>query len=461
MSLSGAMNTAVSGLAGQSVALSSISNNVANSQTTGFKQTDTTFESYLTESNANVSAPGTVVARPQYTNDQQGTIVQVNNPTSLAIAGQGFFPVQQQVGQLNGKPIFNAQQFYTRAGDFVPNSLGNLVNSTGYTLDGFPAQVTSGGVTTFNKAALVPVQIDQSPSPPVATTTMSLAANLPSTPPAGATSFTSTQQIYDPLGNTHDVTMNWQQVLPVAPATAATNQYTLTINATGSSTQPTTGPLLITFGTGAAPAGNGAAAGTILSIAPAATDPANTVPSAAVQAAATATSATPAAVNMNLNYGTGAQPLTLNLGTFQSANGITQYSGSTFAVTSQTQDGLPQGNYTSVSVSSEGNVVANYDNGATKVLAQVPLATFSSPDSLQAQDGETFTQTLDSGTANLVTVNTEGSGKLVTGAIESSNVDIASQFTQMIIAQRAYTANTKMISTVSQLLQDTLNMVQG
>lgn len=461
MSISGAMNTAVSGLAAQAAALSSISDNVANSQTVGFKQTDTTFVDYLTESNGSIHAPGAVVARPQYTNDQQGAVVQVTNPTSLAIAGQGFFPVQQRIGEANGAPVFNPQQFYTRAGDFTANASGNLVNGAGYTLDGFPATGTVGGVTSFNTAALAPIQIDLSPSPPVPTSTMALAANLPATPPAGADSFTSTQQIYDPSGNTHDVTMTWKQVPPAAAGGAATNQYTLTIDAPGSSTQATTGPLLISFGTGVAAPGNGAPAGAILSIAAAATDPVGTVPDAATQAAATATSGTPATVGLTLNYGTGTQPITLNLGDFRTGSGITQYAGSSFQVTSQTQDGLPQGNYSSVSVTAAGTVLANYDNGATRTLATIPLATFASPDSLQQQDGQAFSQTLASGTANLVRPDTEGSGKLVIGAVESSNVDIAAEFTQMIVAQRAYTANTKMISTASQLLQDTLNMVQG
>ena len=461
MSISGAMNTAVSGLNAESAALASISNNVANSQTVGFKQADTSFVDYLTQTNASTDGSSSVVAKPQYTNDLQGTVAASTNPTSLAISGQGFFPVQRQTGELNGQPVFNTLQFYTRAGDFTTNINGNLVNSAGYTLDAYPAVTAANGTTTIDKTALKPVHIDETPSSPVATTKMAISANLPATPPAGAATFTSTQQVYDPLGNMQDITLTWTQV----PAIAAvpSNQYTLSITAPGSSTQPNTGPLTVTFGTGSvASGGNGAPAGSILSITDAsATDPASTLPAAAVQAAATPTSATPATVTLALNYGTGAQPIVLNLGTFQSASGVTQYSGSSYQVAAQSADGTPQGNFSSVSIAATGNVVINYDNGATKTIAQVSLATFASPDSLQSQDGQAYTQSLASGSANVVVAGTDGAGTLTTSAVEGSNVDIATEFTNMIVAQRAYEANAKMITTASSLLQVAIQRVQG
>ncbi len=111
MSLFGAMNTAISGLGAQSQAFGNISDNVANSQTAGFKRVDTTFMSLLTTSTLRANEPGAVVARPDYVNTVQGTITQSDNPLGLAVAGQGFFAVSQQTGAVNSVPTFNPQQF--------------------------------------------------------------------------------------------------------------------------------------------------------------------------------------------------------------------------------------------------------------------------------------------------------------------------------------------------------------
>src|SRR5579872_1319341 len=109
MSLFGAMNTAISGLSAQSSAFGNISDNVANSQTTGFKRVDTSFIDYLTTSNATSNVPGAVVARPDYVNNVQGTVAQTDNPLGLAIAGQGFFAVSTQAGVVGNLPTFSPQ----------------------------------------------------------------------------------------------------------------------------------------------------------------------------------------------------------------------------------------------------------------------------------------------------------------------------------------------------------------
>jgi len=119
MSLYSSMNTALSGMNAQSRALGHISDNVANSQTIGFKRTDTNFVSYISESNSDVHRPGTVLARPDFTNQVQGTVEQVENPLAMAISGQGFFTAALPVGtNTDGSKNFDARNFYTRAGDF-------------------------------------------------------------------------------------------------------------------------------------------------------------------------------------------------------------------------------------------------------------------------------------------------------------------------------------------------------
>ena len=444
MSLFGAMNAAVGGMSAQSAALSSISDNVANSQTVGFKETDTAFVNYLTGSSATSHSPGAVVARPEYTNTQQGAVTQVSNPTSLAITGGGFFAVQRPTGA----STFSAQPYYTRVGDFSPNSAGYLVNSTGYALDGWPAANAAG--TQFNSSAAGPIQISKAPSAPVPTSDIKMTANLPSTPPVGTTSYNSTVQVFDAGGNAQNVNLAWSQIPTTAPGPVTTanpavpNQWNLTVNSGAS----TTGPLLINFGTTAADAG------TITGIAAAATDPAGTVP------AAQATGGL-AQINLGLDFGLGTQSVKLDLGQFGKASGLTQFSGTTYQVASQTQDGSAQGNYTSVTIRPTGDVVINYDNGASSTIARIPLVGFSNANALQQQDGQAFTATTDSGSPNVVSAGTGGTGSLIVGAEEGSNVDIAAQFTQMIVAQRAYTANSKVVTTANSLMQDTLNMIQG
>ena len=445
MSLLGSLNTAVGGMNAQSAALSSISNNVANSQTVGFKETDTAFIDYLTDPANNSYTAGAVAARADYTNSQQGTITQVSNPTSLAISGAGFFAVQRQTSATTFDPL----PYYTRAGDFTADNQGYLVNSEGYTLDGWPSQNAAG--TEFNSAALVPIKVDKAPTPPVPTSSFTLAANIPSTPIAGTTTYSSVEQVFDADGNPQNLTLTWSQTLQDGTAITAVNQPTAAnpvqpnvwaLNV-ATATGANEGPYNVAFGATAADAG------TIVSITPAG------------GAAAPGATGTAATVALNPNFGYGAQAITLNLGDYGGTTGVTQFAGTDYQVASQTQNGLAQGNYSSVSIQTNGNVIINYDNGTTATIAKVPLVNFSNPDGLQSHNGQTFTPTVDSGQANVVQAGTAGTGSMTVGAEEGSNVDIAEQFTQMIVAQRAYTANTKVITTANEMLQDTLNLVQG
>jgi flagellar hook protein FlgE len=450
----------------QAAALSAISNNVANSETVGFKETDTSFLDYVTQANATSEAPGQVVALPEYENAVQGTVTQVSNPTSLAVSGNGFFPVQLPIGSAGtGAVTYSPDQYYTQAGDFSLNANGNLENSEGYVLDGYPANAAG---TAFNTNALGPIQVSQAPSPPVATTTVGLSANLGATPPAGTTSYTSTAQIYDAGGNEQTLNLNWSQVTATGPVSATNvvsatnpvlpNEWDLTVSTTGANPQ-TTGSMLVTFNSA-----TGTAAGTIESIGTPTGTPATTAnpPGILSTVSAAQASGDAATITLPLNFGLGTQGVTLNLGQFGSTNGVTQYSGSTYAqAAAPTQNGLPQGDYSGVTVQSTGDVVINYSNGSTQTIAQVPLATFANPDALQSQSGQAFTATINSGAANITAPGTGASGTLVAGSVEGSNVDIATQFTQMIVAQQAYTANSKVITTANSMLQVAVNMIQG
>ena len=172
MSLLGAMSTAISGLNGQSAAFTNISDNVANSQTTGFKGVGTSFIDYLTTSNATTNLSGSVVTRPAYLNNVQGSISQSADPLALAIDGQGFFAVSVQNGNgPTGAPTFNPQQYYTRAGDFTLDANGFLQNSAGAYLNGYTVDPSTGQV---NSSTLAPITVTQTQFQPVATTAVSL-----------------------------------------------------------------------------------------------------------------------------------------------------------------------------------------------------------------------------------------------------------------------------------------------
>ena len=438
MSLFGAMDTAISGLNSQSAAFANISDNLANSQTVGFKGTDTAFIDYLTESTATQNASGSVVAVPKYVNDVQGTIAQSDNPLALAISGQGFFPVSMPVQ--NNATASSAQQFsplpfYTRTGDFQVNNAGYLVNSAGAYLNGWPVNSTSGLVNTNG---LAPIQVTKSTLNPVATSNITLSANLPATP-SSTTPVSSKVTVYDGLGTAHTINLSWTQ--------NATNDWTVTVASPDDTTATARGTAEVKFG---ATSGNGVADGTVGSLGTA---------TGSVTTSSYAAS-TPANLTFTTDFGQGTQTINLNLGDFGSSTGLTQYAGTSYSLGSLTQNGVPPGSFSSISTQASGNVVINYSNGQSRTIAQVPVITFADADALQRQDGQSFTATQGSGTPNANAAGNNGAGTLVVGSTEASNVDIATQFSKLIVAQQAYSSNAKVITTASDMTQTTINMIR-
>jgi flagellar hook protein FlgE len=442
MSLLGAMNTAISGLTAQSAAFSNISDNVANSQTVGYKRVDTNFVDYLTTSTTFTNDPGAVVARPDYVNNVQGTITQTDNPLGLAIAGQGFFAVSQQIGQINDIPTFNPQQFYTRAGDFQLNAAGYLVNSAGEFLNGWSVDPVTGIV---NQNSLKPIQVTQTVFNPIQTSNVTLSANLPATPAGGsgtaAAPISSDIDVFDALGTEHVITLNWVQ--------NATSDWTVSINSPDdTSGTPLLGTAEVQFG--ALTSGNPVPEGTVGQLT-------STTGSVTTVGYAANTAAT---MSFTTNFGSGPQAILLNIGTYGETNGVTQYAGSQYNLEGLTQNGVPPGSFAGVAPQANGNIIVNYNNGQTRTIAQVPVITFNDPNALQRQNGQSFTATLPAGTPLAEPASTNRAGNLVTGSVESSNVDIATEFSSLIVAQQAYSANAKLVTTAQQMLQTTVDMKQ-
>lgn len=443
MSLFSAINTAISGLSAQSAAFGNISEDVSNSQTVGFKRVDTNFVDYLTTSTATQNQPGAMVARPDYVNNVQGAITQTDNPLGLAIAGQGFFAVSQATGQFNNAPTFNLQQYYTRAGDFQMNASGYLVNSGGQYLNGWRVDPTTNVV---NQNALVPIQVSQSTYNPVATSNVTLSANLPATPASGTATSTSPLSsqitVYDALGTSHTVNLNWTQ--------NTANDWTVQVNVPDSITGTSdAGSADVQFG---ALSGNPVPEGTIGQVATSSADPGTVTTGGYLPGQ-------PAALQFVTDFGSGSQTIQLNLGNYGGTSGVTQYAGNAYSLLGLTQNGVPPGSFSGVTTQANGDVVVNYNNGQTRTIAQVPLITFNDPNALQGQNGQSFTSTLMSGTPLAEAASTNGAGNLVTGSVEGSNVDIATEFSHLIVAQQAYSANSKVVTTAEQMLQSTLTMV--
>jgi flagellar hook protein FlgE len=435
MSLFGALNTAVSGLSAESSAFGNISDNVANSQTVGFKGVGTNFTDYLTTSTTEVNQPGAVATTPDYTNTVQGTVTQSTDPLALAISGQGFFAVSEQTGKTNtNQPIFSNQTYYTRAGDFTMDKNGYLVNSAGEFLQGWAVNPTTGAV---NQSQLETIQVNQAQFDPVATSQVTISANLPAAAASGTTA-TSTVDVYDTQGAAHQMSLNWA-------ATGTANQWTLTISDGGG----TVGTATVTFGSD----------GTLSSVVPASNGANGSVTADNSYTGAAGSSAvidfSPSDVST-----TGGQPIQLNLGTLNSSDGVTQFAASQYSLRNVTQNGVPPGSFTGISMDDNGNVIANYDNGQSQTIANIPLVTFRNADALQRQNGQAFTATNNSGTAIAQAVGNNGAGTLVAGSVESSNVDIATEFSKLIVAQQAYGANAKMITSANQMLQTTIDMKQ-
>jgi len=415
MSIFNALTTAVSGINAQSHALSDLSNNIANSETVGYKASDTSFDDHVTEQTGVVAASNvsgwsdsvsaTTVAR----NDQQGTITSSTNALALAISGNGFFNVAETSGSSNGATTsFDSTQYYTRNGDFYQNSQGYLVNTSGDYLEGY--QVAANGTTS---QTLAPIKVSDVTFRP--TVTVSGAVGSTSANSAGATSSTT---VYDSSGNSHALNTTWTQ------SATDSSSWTMTVDEDGTATQQ----IPVTFNSD----------GTLASV-------------------------NGSTTSGSVDFSNGSQNYTIALGTIGSSTGATLSTASTTATAytpTVTTDSAQSVNFEGLEMTSDGSVMATFDNGSSQLLATIPLATFADADGLQSEDGQAYTATASSGAANLSLVGDNGTGSLVTSSVESSTTDLTSDLSQLIVAQQAYTANTKVVTTADSMLQATMSMVQ-
>ena len=457
MSISGALQTSITGLNGQSAAIGFISDNVANASTIGYKKVESRFQTLVTQSSAqaNTHSPGGVINQPFFANNTQGSIQQVSSTTSIALVGGGFIPVSKKNGTdgTTGLPTFETTSYFTRVGDFNQNSDGFLVNSSGYFLRGWPIDAVTGVV---DSSATEEVRVSNLLDAPVATSVVDYAANLPSNAldTSGALPATlpaSSIQIFDALGNARTLNLTWTRT--------GNNAWELALNAPGADTTTSTvdfGPITVVFG--GSIAGTDISPGTIASLG--AAD--GTTPSGAGASALIGSQASDvnddASISFSIDYGSGGQQIRLDLGSYGNSIGTTQYAGDTLTLNNFQQNGVPQGNFKNLAIDQDGFVSVTFDNGNVKQFYQIPVAKFRDPTELDRVAGNAFVETPSSGGAVLSQSGSSGAGDYVSAAIEGSNVDIAEEFSKLIVAQRTYSANARLITAADELLQETINI---
>jgi len=408
----------------QASALSNISSNLANASTTAYKETSTNFSDLVTTySDGTTYATGLdgVIASVNYNNDVQGDISTTSTTTDLAISGSGYFVVKTAVLSADGTVSFSDEEYYTRCGDFSLDENGYLKNSEGYYLLGWTVDPSTGDVDE----TLTPVLVssDQK-SDPIASTEISYSANLP----AGVdTTATSTATVYDSIGATHDVTYTW------ALTDASANTWTLTIGAEGGS-----------YDSASSTAGDYSASVVVSFDEHGALDTVDVGDYYDVSGTT---------ISFDLTYdGAVSQTIACDL------SNVTQYSGSTINVSSFTADGVSYGSYKSIGVDSNGFVSIAYNNGQIETYYEIPIATFMSADYLAPISGNAYQATTSSGEATYSAAGTDGAGTIFSSSLESSTVDIASQFTDMVSTQQVYSANARVISTVDEMMQTLVNL---
>jgi flagellar hook protein FlgE len=407
----GNFSIALSGLEADSTALNTIGNNLANLNTTAYKGQTTAFEDLFYQQvgqsgsgDAIQVGAGTKVSGTS-TDFSEGTLLPDASsiPTDMALDGNGFFVVEQ-----------NGVQSLTRAGNFQISQNGNLTTQDGQEVMGYPAV---NGVVNQNAAAqpiTIPVGATEGAQ---ATQNFSLSVNLNSGATVG-TQYTTQIPIYDSLGQSHQATITydktatntWSYSIGLPPGdstgTALNNTGTLTFDANGNLTAPTsvTG---ITFPT-------------------------------------MADGASDLTFNWNL---TGANGTLTQLATASSNNG-------------QNQDGFASGNYQTIKVDSSGVITAQFSNGQSSTIGQLAVASVANEQGLVATGGNNFATTVASGQATLGVAGTGGRGTLDDNTLEQSNINISTEFSNLIVAQRAFEANSKTVTTFDTISQDVIAMVR-
>jgi flagellar hook protein FlgE len=410
----GNFSIALSGLTAQASALNIVSNNLANLNTTGFKGSSASFQDLVAQaiggSAPNGGGVSSVMAKKGFS---QGSIQITSGAFDAAIEGNGFFVVKNAQGH----------QFYTRGGNFSLDAKGNLVDASGDQVLGWTA---ANGIVNASGAPgpiTIPAGSTVQPSP---TTQFSLTANLNAAAAKNDT-FSAPVQVVDSLGASHTLTVTYTKT--------DTNAWSYEVFVPGAD---------LTAGKAGTPSSVVKGNLTFDSNGQLKTPASGTAGSIDVKLTGLANGAADLDTKWNL-YNPDNTPT------------LTQYA-QTSAVSATNPDGVAAAQLSQVSFSDGGTIVAQFSNGKSQIIGQIALAGIPNPDSLIAIGQNNFTLGADTGTPTIGAAGSGGRGQLKAGALEMSNVDIATEFTKLMSFQRSYQADSKAITTLDQMAQELMQM---
>ncbi|WP_341213731.1 flagellar hook-basal body complex protein [uncultured Limimaricola sp.] len=433
MSISYAMQTGVSGLRANSTAVGRISENIANANTDGYRRSFVQMVTTSTLSDSAGISPSGVRAAQGADVKTGGAVRATGNSTDLAIGGSGFFVVSKEPNETDESAFM-----LTRAGSFLPDENGDLRNAAGYYLTGFPYdQTRSLGVIDRNQFGDLKTvnlgSLSQTGSP---TEQMTVSGNIPAQQTGLAEAgepFLSSAEYYSPLGEAERLQFSWQP-------TTTPSQWTLRMSGSDGASY---GNITVDFHD------SGPLAGAPLAYS-AATSTA-TAPAAFAFDPATGTA------TLTVDNGTEPQVIEVQLGAPDEHTGMTQFAGD-YSALKIGADGAESGVLVRTEIDEKGDVYGVFNNGSRKPLYNIPLAEVANPDGLLAGDGNAYALSRSSGKFSLNQASAGSAGSLTAGALESSNVEIAQELTDLISTQRAYSSNAKIVTTVDEMLDETMRL---
>lgn len=431
MTISSSLNAGVAGLNANASKLASISDNIANASTYGYRRVETTFHSMVTGGNGGAYAAGGVRANTQRLISEGGTLVTSSNPTDLAIRGRGLLPVTSGafVSGLEGSP----EMLLTTTGSFRPDDEGYLRNESGMILMGWPAD-SDGTIPTYPRdtaEGLQPIQINANQLDGQATTEINLGLNLPATDTIAGSAGT-TQELsvayYDNLGLVQNMNVEF---MPEVPESGASNSWRMILR-DGASGNAVVGDYLLSF------EDSRDAGGTLSSV-----------------VTSSGGSYDPATGEISVTAACG--DISIHIGGLGDDTGMTQLSD-TFVPLKLSKNGSPTSAMIGVEVDATGQVNALFDTGVYRTIYQIPLVDMPNANGLTALDQQTYRPSTTSGTFFLWDAGSGPTGEIVSYAREESATDVAGELTDLIQTQRAYSTNAKVIQTVDEMLQETTNI---
>lgn len=430
MSLSSSMNAGISGLRSNATRLATISDNIANSATYGYRRANTSFHSMVVGSG--IAGQGAYSAGGVRTTtlrlvDQGGSLVGTQNSTDIALSGRGFLPVTTSLGaQLEDG---TSPLLLTTTGSFRQDAQGYLRDSSGHVLLGWPAN-PDGSIPPNPRdsiAGLRPVKMDVNQQANLPTSNIRFGANLPASatlPDADGESRVMTVEYFDALGLAQRISV---ELTPVLTPGSVSNTWQMTLTDSGSGAALGSFDLVFDDSVGAG--------GTLASVTGNGYDP----------------------VTGEIALTIGSQTIQFGIGRIGDGDGLVQR-GTTFSPTGIEQDGFGAGDFAGLMIDDNGNLEAVFDQGFRRTLFRIPVVDVPNPNGLTSVNAQAFRVSRDSGPFFLWDAGDGPVGEFVGFALQESATDVAAELTGLIQTQRAYSSNAKVIQTVDEMFQETTNI---